>query len=102
VLEAITIYRLLEVAKKRHGIRDHALLMVIPTAYASEAIQMRRDQLVKRSTLWVARLKNLLSVEHPIAGDELRGAIKRYSPPAPRTCLGTSGATCALIKFVAL
>jgi integrase len=43
-----------------------------------EAIQMRRDQLdVKRSRLWVARLKGSLSVEHPIAGDELR-AIKRY------------------------
>src|SRR5262249_19536954 len=27
--------------------------------------------------VWVARLKNSLSVEHPIAGDELR-AIKRY------------------------
>ena len=27
--------------------------------------------------LWVERLKNSLSVEHPIAGDELR-AIKRY------------------------
>ena len=39
---------------------------------------MRRDQLdVKRSRLWVARLKNSLSVEHPIAGDELR-TIKRY------------------------
>ena len=44
----------------------------------SEAIQMRRKQLdVKRSRLWVARLKGSLSVEHPIAGDELR-AIKRY------------------------
>jgi hypothetical protein len=32
---------------------------------------------VKRSRLWVARLKGSLSVEHPIAGDELR-AIKRY------------------------
>jgi type 1 fimbriae regulatory protein FimB len=42
----------------------------------SEAIQMRREQLVKRSRLWVARLKRSLSVEHPIAGDELR-AIKR-------------------------
>ena len=39
---------------------------------------MRRDQVdVKRSRIWVARLKNSLSVEHPIAGDELR-AIKRY------------------------
>ena len=44
----------------------------------SEAIQMRRNQLdLKRSRLWVARLKGSLSVEHPIAGDELR-AIKRY------------------------
>jgi type 1 fimbriae regulatory protein FimB len=44
----------------------------------SEAIQMRRNQLdVKRSRLWVARLKGSLSVEHPIAGDELR-ANKRY------------------------
>jgi type 1 fimbriae regulatory protein FimB len=39
---------------------------------------MRRSQLdVKRSRLWGARLKGSLSVEHPIAGDELR-AIKRY------------------------
>jgi len=39
---------------------------------------MRRNQLdVKRSRLWVARLKGSLSVEHPVAGDELR-AIKRY------------------------
>jgi type 1 fimbriae regulatory protein FimB len=47
-------------------------------AASNGATQMRRNQLdVKRSRLWVARLKGNLSVEHPIAGDELR-AIKRY------------------------
>ena len=50
----------------RHGLR------------VSEAMRMRRDQLnLKRARVWVARLKNSLSVEHPIDGDELR-AIKRY------------------------
>jgi type 1 fimbriae regulatory protein FimB len=44
----------------------------------SEAIQMRRKAVdVKRSQVWVARLKNSLSVEQPIAGDELR-ALTRY------------------------
>ena len=50
----------------RHGLR------------VSEAIALRRaDVNVQQARLWVRRLKNGLSVEHPIAGDELR-AIKRY------------------------
>jgi site-specific recombinase XerD len=50
----------------RHGLR------------VSEAIALRTDDLdLAKARLWVRRLKNSLSVEHPIAGDELR-AIKRY------------------------
>ena len=50
----------------RHGLR------------VSEAVTTKIEDVdLRRSRLWVRRLKNGLSVEHPIPGDELR-AIKRY------------------------
>ena len=46
----------------------------------SEAVGQRRDRVnLPQARVWVQRLKNSLSVEQPIAGDELR-AIKRYLP----------------------
>ena len=80
-LDPAEIDRLLAAAKdNRHGMRDTLLLLMMYRhgLRVTEAIKLRLDAVnLKQSSLWVKRIKNSLSTQQPISGDELR-AIKRY------------------------
>jgi type 1 fimbriae regulatory protein FimB len=75
------IAALLDAARKgRHRARDHLLILMMYRhgLRVSELIALRLEDLnLKEARVWIPRLKNGLSVEQPIAGDELR-AIRRW------------------------
>lgn len=75
------VAKLLAAAKNsRCGIRDHLIILMLYRhgLRVSELTSMKRSQIkLDEARLWVKRLKNSLSLYHPIEGDELR-AIKRY------------------------
>jgi len=75
------IENLLNAARKnRHGIRDHLILLMMYRhgMRVSELISVKLADLnLQQGRIWIRRFKNGLSVEQPMAGDELR-AIKRY------------------------
>lgn len=75
------IKQLLDASKKtRYPKRNYLLLLMMYRhgLRVTEAISLKRSDVnIKESRIWVNRLKNGLSVEHPISGDELR-AVKRY------------------------
>ena len=69
----------------RHGARDHLLLLIMfrHGLQVSEAVYLRRDELdLDRARLWVRCLKGGLSVEQPVASDELR-PVKRHLATRP-------------------
>ena len=80
-LTTAEVGRLLDATRAgRHGVRDYPLVLMMYRhgLRVSEATALRRDEVdLAASRLWVQRLKNGLSVEQPMAGDELR-ATKRY------------------------
>ena len=77
-LTSSEVDRLLEAAKQdRHSTRDHLLML---TAWRSPR-RSGCDVMILISIharLWVRRVKNGLSVEHPIAGDQLRVKAREF------------------------